>query len=85
MKGEGTTNSKILSIFNHEVLNSSTMESNYQVGIYTEGWNLTFRCLEKLLPIRILFTEFVICVLIETLTNSWNIAFSLVGCLFVRR
>jgi len=55
------------------------------VGIYTEGWNLTFRCLEKLLPIRILFTEFVICVLIESLTNRWNIAFSLVGCLFVRR
>ena len=51
----------------------------------TEGWNLTFRCLEKLLPIRILFTEFVICVLIESLTNRWNIAFSLVGCLFVRR
>ena len=55
------------------------------MGIYTEGWNLTFRCLEKLLPIRILFTEFVICVLIESLTNRWNIAFSLVGCLFVRR
>src|SRR6266568_2217441 len=39
--------------------------------MYTEGWNLTFRCLEKLLPIRILFTEFVICVLIESLTNRF--------------
>ena len=29
VKGEGTTNSKILSIFDHEVLNSSTMASNY--------------------------------------------------------
>jgi len=27
--------------------------------------------LEKLLPIRILFTEFVICVLIESLTNRF--------------
>src|SRR6266496_3796815 len=39
----------------------------------------------QLLPIRILFTEFVNCVLIESLTNRWNIAFSLVGCLIVRR
>ncbi len=29
MKGEGTTNSKIPSIFDHRVRNSSTIESNY--------------------------------------------------------